>query len=492
MQGWWSAAAEEMPLLGHTVRGPLQVTVVERGNLESCVTVDGLCEVQGYENKIVFIVPEGTLVKAGDVVVRLDVERINKQIAEQEIHVNEASAKVQATEQELEVQKNAGESEVAKAELDLTLAVLDLEKFDKGDRLVELNDQNGKISQMRFELEKLVEELANLKGLVKKGYRVPEQQRQKEEDLRRASFFLERDSEKLKVLERYEHHKKMVELEAKAKEADRALQRAKATAAAKLNKLTNELESSRGALAIRQRDLEELRQQLKKCEIVATQPGVVAFANEEWYSSDRQIREGAMVHFRQKLFSLPDMSQMQVKVNVHESQVKRVKDGQKARIRVDAFSELVLDGTVKNVSALADSAYSWMRGGVKEYTTIVTIDKMPDVPLKPGMTAEVDILVNHVDDAVLTPVQAVTTRQRQHYAYVLRGTVLQRQIVSIGDANERQIQILSGLAAGDQVALDARSRLIADLGADDESTPDNPAPAATPATAGQPISAAGL
>ncbi|MBX7165814.1 MAG: efflux RND transporter periplasmic adaptor subunit [Pirellulales bacterium] len=479
---WWTAVAIEMPLLGRAVRGTLKVTVVERGNLESTVTVDGVCEVEGWENKIVFIVPEGTVVKAGDTVVRIDTERINKQIAEGEIHVNEANAKVLATEQEIEVQRNAGESEVAKAELELTLAELDLQKFDKGDRLVELNDQNGKIAQMRFELEKLKDELGNLKSLVKKGYRVPEQQRQKEEDLRRAEFFLDRDTEKLKVIEEYEHVRKMAELDAKAKEATRALARAKATGEAKLAKLRSDLESARAALTMRQRTLEELRQQLAHCEIVAKQGGVVAYANEEWWSSDRQIREGAMVHARQKLFSLPDMSQMQVKVNVHESQVKRVKPGQKAAIRVDAFSELVLEGTVKQVSPLADSTHSWMSGGVKEYTTIVTIDKMPDAALKPGMTAEVEILVNQLSDVVLAPVQAVTERQRQHYAYVLVNGRLERRQVSIGDANERQVEIVAGLAPDEELALDARNRLIADLGEVEESPVNAAAPPATAQT----------
>ena len=75
-----------------------------------------------------------------------------------------------------------------------------------------------------------------------------------------------------------------------------------------------------------------------------------------------------MVYSRQKIFSLPDMTSMQVKVNIHESLVKKIKPGQMAEIRVDAFPNLVLIGKVKTVSQLADSNRGWMSGGRRRNT----------------------------------------------------------------------------------------------------------------------------
>ena len=87
------------------------------------------------------------------------------------------------------------------------------------------------------------------------------------------------------------------------------------------------------------------------------------------------------------------MTRMQVKVNIHESLIKKIKDGQKAEVRIDAFPNVVFVGTVKSVSQLADSTRPWMTGGVKEYPTIVTLDDLIGHELKPGMTAEAKILV---------------------------------------------------------------------------------------------------
>lgn len=468
------ATAAAGPLTSAVSRSTLRVTVGERGNLESCVTVDGICEVSGYDNKIIFIVPEGTEVKPGDEVVRIDTDKIDKLIAQQEIALNEAKAKTLAAEQELEVQRNQSESDVNQAALDLTLARLDLRKYEEGDYKVEWNDRSGAIADAKFQLEKLKEDLENVRRLVKKGFKEPAYLRQREEEVRKLTFYLDRDERKLAVLESFDRERKLTELQAKAVETEKKLKRAQATATAKVAKLESDLASAKANLGLREKDLEETRKQRGRCTIAATQPGIVAYANEEWYSSDRRIREGAMVHFRQKLFSLPDMSKMQVKVNVHESLVKKVVPGQKARIRVDAFPDLTIPGTVKQVSQLADSSYAWMRGGVKEYTTLVTIDEMPAEKLKPGMTAEVEILVIEIPDALVAPVQAVTERRREHYVYVADGAGFQRRKVTVGESNQRQVEIRDGLTPGERVALDARSRAVEDFGEEDDEEPEQP------------------
>lgn len=462
-------------------RSRLRVTVTERGNLESANPVDAICEVEGYENKIVFILPEGTTVEAGDVVVRIDTAKIDKEIALGEIALNEAQAKIDAAVQEIEVQKNQNESDVNAAELELKLARLDVIKYLEGDYNVEYNDRQGSIRLAMFELERARDKLEQAKKLVKKGFREPEYLRQLDEDVRRWEYSLDRDNDKLLVLQKFERERKVTELEAKATEAEKKLERAAKTADAKLLKLEKQLASANSELEMRKSDLDDRRKQRSLCEIRAKQSGVVAYANDEWYRSDRQIREGAMVHFRQKLFTLPDMTRMQVKVNVHESQIKKVKVGQQAKIRVDAFAQVAVEGTVKQVSQLADSTNPWMRGGVKEYTTIVAIDKLPDAALKPGMTAECEILVDDLPDVLVVPVQSVTEHKHGHYAYLAEGgEKFARRNVEIGESNERFVQIRKGLDAGQRVALDARARGLADFGqeveADEEPQP-GPAPA---------------
>ena len=62
----------------------------------------------------------------------------------------------------------------------------------------------------------------------------------------------------------------------------------------------------------------------------------------------------------------------------------------------------------------------WRGGGVKEYQTEVSIDDLPkEAGLRPGMTAEVKILIRDVENALTVPVQAVTELDGEHVAYVV-------------------------------------------------------------------------
>ena len=448
----------------------LRITVTERGNLESQKTVDGVCGLRGYSNKIIYIVEEGKTVQKGEVVVRFDSAEIEKEIAEHEIEVAKAKSLVETTAQEVEVKINEGKSLVAAAELELKLAKLDLEKYRDGDYKVTLNDLQGKISLAEVAVERARDKYENFKVLVKKGFREPEQLRTEQQEVAYAQFNLERDKEQLNVLKKYDYVRQLTEFQAKAEEAERKLERAIATDKATVAKARAEAESAKGVLKMEEQNLKEWEEQKAKCEIIAQQTGVLAYANEDWYDSDRRIREGAIVYRRQKIFSLPDMTLMQVKVNVHESMVKKVKAGQKAKIRVDAFANETFAGTVKSVAQLADSSHSWRRGGVKEYTTIVTLDESPKIAIKPGMTAEVEILVDYLRDVISVPVQAVTEHKHQHYAYAKNGNDFERREVEVGQSNNRMVEIISGLELDDEVALDARARGIVDF--EDDDLPD--------------------
>jgi RND family efflux transporter MFP subunit len=444
----------------------LRITVTERGTLESQKTVNGVCEVEGYDNKIIFIVEEGSTVQSGDVVVRFDSSAIDTEIAEETLEVAQAAGVVETKKQELEVARNTGESEIAAAELELTLARLDLEKYEKGDYLVTLNDLQGKIALARVELEKAESTLKNTRDLLKKGFREPEQVRVAEQDVERAKFYLQRDEETLEVTQKFDHTRKLTEFKAKADEAERKLARARGTADANNLKARNEYEAAKAELKIQQEQLAEEQKQKDRCEIKATQAGVVAYANEEWWSESRRIREGGTVYERQTVFFIPDMELMQVEVKIHESEVKRIAAGQKAILRVDAFANQSFTGTVKSVAQLSKSD-SFFGSGVKEYTTIVVFDEKASVALRPGMTAEVEILVDNLSQVLAVPVQAVAEHRGKHYVYAQTAEGVERRQVEIGQTNNRMIVVKSGIESGDVVTLDARSRATSEF-RDDE------------------------
>ncbi len=102
---------------------------------------------------------------------------------------------------------------------------------------------------------------------------------------------------------------------------------------------------------------------------------------------------------------------MRVNTKVHESMVDRVTPGLKARIRVDAFASRELIGTVQLVNPLPDPS-SFLSSDIKVYTTMISIDNGFS-ELRPGMTAQVEILVTQLDNVLSVPVQAILRVQGQ-------------------------------------------------------------------------------
>jgi multidrug efflux pump subunit AcrA (membrane-fusion protein) len=115
------------------------------------------------------------------------------------------------------------------------------------------------------------------------------------------------------------------------------------------------------------------------------------------------------------------------------------------------------EGSVLSV-ANQPAQEGWLSERVKKFETIVRIDgKSKD--LRPGLTAEVEILVNHLKDILSVPVAAVCEHEGKFLCYVKKGDTLERRSVVPGISNDKFVEIKSGLAAGDEVSLTPLSRL---------------------------------
>ena len=365
-----------------------------------------------------------------------------------------AEAAAKSARGELTIQENKGASEVAQAELDLTLAVLDRKKYVEGQYGVDVDDLKGSIALAQAALEEAKGTAEYYRKLVKKGFRTPEQLRAKEQEVMRAEYYLSRDQEKLRVLEEFTRERQEVELAAKAEEAKRKLARAKGSSEAAIAKAQTELDAAGVTAKLERSVLERLQAQLVNCSVKAPQGGIVVYGKDP----SNHIELGALVHFKQKLFSLPDLAEMQIEAFVHESVAKKVTPGQRAEIRIDAYPNVVLHGVVEGVSTFYDPARYWQSGGVKDYATTVTIADLPDAGLKPGMTAEVKILLGELANALIVPIQAVMEKDGEYCCYVVGPDGAERRVVSVGDNNSNFIEVTDGLLEGELVTLAVRAR----------------------------------
>lgn len=430
--------------------------MTEQGELESSDAVEVRCDVEGG-SKITTIVPEGTRVQKGEEVCRFDTDQLQRTLNEQEVKWEQAEGKLRATKSELEVQRNKGLGEVAKAELDLTLAKLERDTYLEGEYQVEVDKRHSQLDLARKQLKEAESNLEFTRDLVTKGFAQLEQVRVAELNLQEKQSAVKQQIAELRLLEKFTKIKRQTELRAKADEAERSLARTKESNSAALEKSESELKSAQKTAALEKQQFERMKKQLDKCVVLAPQEGIVVYFRRPW-DDGSAIRTGTQVHYQQQIFSLPDLNKMQVKVKIHESAIKKVAKAQPATMSVAALANTTLHGQVIKIGTLAQQD-GWRGGAVKEYQIIVSIADLPaDAGLKPGMTAEVKIHIRTLKDVVMVPLQAVTEVGEEYVCYVQSGNQLERRVVEVGASNERFMEIRSGLQPGDRVALDARVR----------------------------------
>ncbi len=147
---------------------------------------------------------------------------------------------------------------------------------------------------------------------------------------------------------------------------------------------------------------------------------------------------------------------MLVNTKVHETVVDQIRPGMRAKVRIDAFRDQKLSGVVKTVAPRPD-ARSRIVGGPKVYSTLVEIENgSPNA--RPGMTAQVAILVTNLDDVLTVPVKAILAFDgKDHVALKKPDGGFGWREVELGVSNGKIVQVKQGLKSGDDVILDPLS-----------------------------------
>ncbi len=455
---------KDRPLTALSVRGELTVTVTDRGELEAIDAVTVVCELEGI-GKLISIKPEGTRVTKGEIVAQLDTDALTKLLNEQRAKLQTAQGKVLEFEAEVTQAISKQATENAKAEKTSKLADLALEAYraPKGEFEKDRQKLKGALELAKKELVEAEEDLEFTKGQLKKGRGELTAVKAKEIGLQQKRFVVSSAEADLTLLEEYTKKQKLTELDFNASDAKRELVSTKKAQESAVKKADNQLATAKSSAQIESETLKRIEQQMSTCTIKAPSDGMVLYTNRRYYGEEGQIRPGATLQHQQPIFSLPDFSKMRVNMKVHEAQVKKVQMEQVAAIKLDALADQPLTGKVSKIGTLAQNDGFW-GSRVKAYETWITLDQVPsEAGIRPGMTAEVKILIQKLSDVVMVPVSAVAEIEGKRVVYVVEGNTVTRRDVQIGLENEQYIQIVNGLDEGVAVALDARSRSATEL-----------------------------
>ncbi len=289
--------------------------------------------------------------------------------------------------------------------------------------------------------------------LAEKGFMTPNELQNKKIEFEKSKNSVASAKANLDLFKTYSIQKEAEQYLLGYEQALMTLSRAKKDAIAEMADSVGDLNRAQRGYRWEKWQLDDLRRQYAACTIKAERPGLVVYGDgRDRWAPDEVIREGVKVRQRQAIITIPDMRHMAVKVRIHESQVKRVKNGMPVEIKIEAEPSKRLTGIVSSVGVLPDSENRRFNPDQKVYKTTIEIDGVHEW-IKPGMAAEADISINVLENVVQVPLQSIYNHKGVNYCCVDTSSGIEVRKIEVEDYNNRFAAIKSGLKEGEIVHL---------------------------------------
>jgi RND family efflux transporter MFP subunit len=168
---------------------------------------------------------------------------------------------------------------------------------------------------------------------------------------------------------------------------------------------------------------------------------------------EKPVEPGTLIRPGDSLLRIGEFSQIKVRVPLSELDRSRVRLGQPVDITLDAFPSLRLTGSVSRISPAADPSS-------RQIPIEITLPN-PEESIGSGLLARVTFSGDKTKQRVIVPQTAVQSRQKDPYVFVIEETQplekrtgsVRRQPIILGQSQDGQAEILSGLNAGDRLVV---------------------------------------
>lgn len=423
--GWLERRASTQLTTVPVRRTDLSVTMTTGGRVDSSDKTVIACELEDLgvrsrgpgmsasgSSRILTIVPDGSVVKKDDVLCTLDSSEYEELLRSQSISVEQARA------------------DMDRAKLALEVAEMALAEYTDGLMGQARKTLSGQIALSQSDYERALDRLTWTRRMVEKGYLATGQLVTEQFALNRLELNLKKGRTALDLFERFAAPKYifMLKGDVLAAEAVYTYQRRR--------------------FQLYEERLAKFKEQIEFCTVRAPHDGFVIYANDD--RRNIRIEAGMTVREEQKLFYLPNLARMEVAAVLHESVVKSVQPGMRAQVKIEALPNRVIEGHIDAITQLPD--HNWFSDIRYFYAKV----KLHDVPrgLKPGMSAEVEIVTSSRPDVLVIPPEALTVEEGRDVCYVAHDNALERREVTLGQATRDYLEVVEGLDEGESVVIE--------------------------------------
>jgi RND family efflux transporter MFP subunit len=168
--------------------------------------------------------------------------------------------------------------------------------------------------------------------------------------------------------------------------------------------------------------------------------------NESPFKAGEQAWSGASIA------EIPDTSSLRVVAHVDETERGRLSEAQAATVQLDAVADRQFTGKIERIGTIATMDFTAGWPIPRNFTLDITVNEK-DGRLRPGMTAQITVIVQRIPNAISIPVQASFLKSGRTVAYVWNGAAFEEREIQVERRSRDRALVARGLKAGDVIAL---------------------------------------
>ncbi len=403
-------------------RGQLVATINTAGVVQTADSVDLTFQASGQVKEVK--VKEGDRVKAGQEIASVDATDAELQVAQAELSLSSAQAKLD------QAKKGSTAEEIAAAKASLASAQESLKALQAGPSATDVEIARLKWEQAKNQLWSAQCQRDATCGNPKSGASACDQAKA---SVANAELGVETARLQYEQAKQGPSVKDLRAAEAQVAQAQLNL--------SKLTSVPNSDDVHAAEIQVKQAEtsLQQAKIKLAQCALTAPFDGTITHL---------ALKVGQMVGASTQAATLAGEGSLQVAADLSEVDVAKVKVGQEATVLLDALPDSSFQGRVIDVASTGTSTQ-----GVVNFRLTISLEKA-DATIKPGMTANVSIVVDRRENVLLAPSRAIQVQGRQHLVRVLHEGQIIEVPVEIGLSGDNGTEILGDtLREGDQLVL---------------------------------------
>lgn len=413
-------------------------------------------DVRAWPRYVIDMVPQGTWVEKGDVVLVLDASEFQERLSEPILALIADNARLMKARSDEVIQKYRNARRTMNSQYSSHLADNTLRAYEQGEYPTQTGRLAGAVRSKEQIYQQALDDLAEAQRLASLGIVGSANLMAAQRRMQTSEIELELAEGEVGLYEHFQYPRQMAQLSAASDNAREELDR---------TALRNALESSIAETwtlsftkyrAGWQEYVDYLTRCVEKCTLRAPRSGQVVYLNED----DKTIEIGKTVHYMQKVFTIADRDQLSVAARVSDRHYYGLRRGQPVSVHLPSLPNRLFPGRITWLGPIPTRLSRFAPESLHHKIEILLDERGEAVSdVFPGMTAEADIIVDARENVLRVASDAIIEHEGAYIVLAETAAGPERREIRVGVSNDEVTEVLDGLSLEDRVIVDSAETL---------------------------------